>query len=675
MIYTFNSKVAPKEEVKSNDLKSTKASTNTFHALGIHEQLKFSKRSKKGCVTCKIRKKKCDELRPTCSDCRRLKKQCIWVDDEMDGEKKSEIKKLVQEKENGTKLRKRKRISSTIEEKSKVSYNPPESLNNPLVRSPIVPATTISETRLKSPDLINLIDSDPDNDNRFLKIIPLPDDQNLFDHQGQIEPYINSNSPLGLTNDLKPSSRDNTPEAHTFDLLNLLKDRSHDLEIDSHSPNLDQIINSWFNPSPKSNPHPIPALNNQSSYLYNHYINIISPTISIAPKTSNLEANYYQQIFLPLANNNIGVLYSILAWACFHIGDQWFAEGDNYSKLALNHFHSMSNSDRSTIINKVGIILVLMGAEICRGDVKNWLKYLEWGSDLFKSNGGILNFNRNKQEHWLIQDFAYHDVLASNLHERGTYFASEDYNCIFYHDLSMGILNPIQGIAKQFYRILADISSLAFESNSYMLKLIKKMNSASIFNIEESSVDSETAAASAFAMAADDAKYHDEMSKFLLELTERADKLEDEINNSKPNINDLFGLPESEFEWQITLFEAFRLSTKLYLRQSIFKCNPTTLESRIITNDLIKCLDIIIGSPVRASIAFPLFISGMHCVGKFQRASMKKRITTHIELFGPWSISRVLYVIEKIWELNPDGDKFIDWHKTLKDLNWHINFA
>ena len=35
-------------------------------------------RSRGGCLSCKARKKKCDEIRPRCSDCRRLNLACRW---------------------------------------------------------------------------------------------------------------------------------------------------------------------------------------------------------------------------------------------------------------------------------------------------------------------------------------------------------------------------------------------------------------------------------------------------------------------------------------------------------------------------------------------------------------------------------------------------------------------
>src|ERR1700743_3467299 len=36
-------------------------------------------RVKTGCLTCRRRKKKCDEVKPRCAGCRRNQKQCEWT--------------------------------------------------------------------------------------------------------------------------------------------------------------------------------------------------------------------------------------------------------------------------------------------------------------------------------------------------------------------------------------------------------------------------------------------------------------------------------------------------------------------------------------------------------------------------------------------------------------------
>ncbi|KAG7861224.1 hypothetical protein KL919_001958 [Ogataea angusta] len=64
------------------------------HAGSGFVDRKGRKRSKNGCMTCKIRKKRCDEQRPSCGACIRLKKDCKYVSEEMT---KEEVRQLRRE--------------------------------------------------------------------------------------------------------------------------------------------------------------------------------------------------------------------------------------------------------------------------------------------------------------------------------------------------------------------------------------------------------------------------------------------------------------------------------------------------------------------------------------------------------------------------------------------------
>ncbi|EGV66617.1 hypothetical protein CANTEDRAFT_112329 [Yamadazyma tenuis ATCC 10573] len=299
---------------------------------------------------------------------------------------------------------------------------------------------------------------------------------------------------------------------------------------------------------------------------------------------------------------------------------------------------------------------------------------MDWGSNLLHQIGGLGSFNKSKEEIWLISNFAYHDVLSSNKADRGLYFSGEQYDRIFSHDLSNGIMHPLVGIAKDIYICIGMISTLVFETNQKLMTLNNELNEKNVSDSPKTEVGIGTSDINKFEEESD-LSNHAKVNEILLSVKASAMELDAKIEAAKPNSEDLINLTDQEFEWQITLFETFKLSAKLYLRQAILRCNPSSLESQILTNDLVKCLDIILGSPVQTVLSFPVFMAGIHCVTVLDRQFMTARIEQYIRTYGPWSLTRVRAVIEKIWEFNPKGDTVVDWHGVLKEFGWEINFA
>ncbi|GEQ70505.1 hypothetical protein JCM33374_g4183 [Metschnikowia sp. JCM 33374] len=747
-------------------------------------------KSKTGCLTCKYRKKKCDETKPVCRDCRRFNKECVWVDHRtMNGEEIERLKTRVRDQESGRKMRKRVRIS-----RSNLGKEPPEffspsrspelpldtdvmSLNHPLgpPNSSYIPhqlsvprgaslssksfAPLHSEIR-DSPNFIPLnqqggsalrptpqmdtnMRASPENNLSAFSPTLLPN----FPHIPDIPiPEIPPNMPLGSTDGsphpqealspFEPLSQPRSPAA----VLNFLKELSsfnwnpqeqspshiEDLSEDQNhhhagvSPksegggssgismpsfniptfieqmqtishdfpaqfnNLASSFNATFSPSPRTSLSVLPELDQSGFHLYNYYSDVLSQKMCIAPNSQN-ESNSYQRVFLPLAQKDKGVLYGILAWAGFHLGGQWMVEGTKYAELALKHLcedisfnqGSQTIEDRRVIINKLAAILIMCGAEICRGDVKFWSVYLQWGWKLLRDNGGILNFNNNKEEHWLISNFAYHDLLASSTSDRGTYFPNDIYDQIFLDPggISSGNLNPLLGISKPLYKVIGDISSLFFESKQIISDYYNRPRGG--LKVGEIYVVSpeDDGSVQSFTDTNTEVSDHTKVAHLLNFINSKAHDLEVTLNTVKPNSRDLESLSDSELELQLTTFEAFQLSCKLYLRQAILKLNPSALECQILMNDLVKCLDILIDSPMQATLVFPTFIAGLFTVTDSGKAAMRTRFQTLITHYGPWNVVRVKSLVEKIWEENPHGDSVVDWNAILNRLNWDLNFA
>ncbi|CAH6718439.1 hypothetical protein CLIB1444_01S06744 [[Candida] jaroonii] len=696
MIITFDSKKSAKGKSNVNSSSNELSSTTNDSILLKNENKAFKsiRRSRNGCVTCKIRKKKCDEIKPLCSECKRLKKECIWVDhDKMDESKIKEIKKIVEKSESVNKLRKRKKtiVHGNLEDLPNAKRINSPGLSPILnhvkdefeIFDPLSPDNSSFNNALLSPPFHQIVHNPIESCSR-LEAIPhrqtinynIPNETDAPEVIGEVNANNEKNEQqIAKINSLVAASPNSLSP---LDFYNYLRDFGVDFMQDYNikspdSPNFNQMFNNLTTPSPNFSLSPLPMkLDDRSLELYNYYVTVLSPHISVAPKSNANDENHYQKVFLPLAHQDDGIMYSVLAWSSFHMGRHASTEeGSRYLEKAIKHFHSLTSNDKNTVIVKLATLMVLLGAEICRGDVVNWTQYMEWGSKLIQSNGGLSNFNRNKQEIWLISDFAYHDVLSSNLTERGAYFKVDEYKEVFNHDLTSGISNPLFGIAKNIYPIIGEISHLAFETNENLKNLVNELNEK---NISDSPIN-EIDGLEDIKETDSDLSNHAKMNSLLISVIEQIKVLDNKIENAKPNKEDLYGLNEEEFEWQITLFETFKLSAKLYLRQSIGKCNPSTLESQVLNNDLIKCLDIVLGSPVESVLVLPVFIAAIHCVTKLQRNQMSRRIDGYIKTYGPWSNTRVKEVITKIWDLNPDGDKAIDWHAILKELGWEINFA
>ncbi|GME68466.1 unnamed protein product [Ambrosiozyma monospora] len=81
-------------------------SHQVFHGTGNTNTVR--KRSKGGCITCKLRKKRCDEAKPVCGDCKRLGRKCAYITGDMSKEEVKKLKAEMEAIEGESKTRKRR---------------------------------------------------------------------------------------------------------------------------------------------------------------------------------------------------------------------------------------------------------------------------------------------------------------------------------------------------------------------------------------------------------------------------------------------------------------------------------------------------------------------------------------------------------------------------------------
>lgn len=650
---------------------------------------------KLGCLTCKVRRKRCNDQKPECSGCKKVRMDCVWIDYEKMS--KDDIRRLRREvaatfNERRTRTRRAKTTNSSGVNNSRPDSEdeelPPEDTEDSdqvadleLLRQPAthtalspIPNHVLSPQQLLLQDNTTLMqlplegravhDYATSSVEKSGFLIPNPTSPPVLDEEQ------NSSLSGGILSLLKEYSQlrgstANLPERDHTNELQLMLPQHFNLPsfmetvLSAGTPeqlsSLASSFNAVFSPAPEIPITTLPGLDESGVYLYNYYVDTLSWKVSIAPRSQN-EGNSFQKVFLPLAQEDSGTLFGILAWAGYHLGGRWMELGRKYADLAVEQLRRES-ADRRTTLNKLATILILCGAEICRGDVKLWLVYLDWGSTLLKKGGGILDFDGNKEEHWLISNFAYHDIMASSTCERGTYFPMEVYDTIFKDErgVSMGHLNPLLGVNKCFYKIIGDINSLSYASNMAPELVI-------------SPGDSEGSEYS-------DMSEHGLRSSELHQLVERALEINHMIDTCRPEPSDLVGLDDSELELQLTSFEGFQLSCKLYLRQLILRCNPSSIESQILNNDLLKCIEILIPTFMHATLVFPIFMAGVHAVTPGDRKKLIEKVDAMIQMYGPWNVVRVKLIMTEIWDRNPNGDTVVDWIAILREFGWELNFA
>lgn len=750
---------------------------STRQAQLLNDRFKATRKSRSGCQTCKFRKKKCDDTHPVCRDCRRLGKECVWVDyTSMNKEEIRVLRKKVLETEQNLKLRKRRKVTpAAVEGASKSIGTPSLAREVPLVTPSTIllllhvhseldapPIFTPKRSQLLFSDSINpvtkevspvLVTSDLARDFEPNSSAKPSNDPLPFEGEAPFEELSGGyfNRLASLLNLFKAASGHDLESSLAF--LHYLKDITHTLHS---SPRLEATVQgntsdsgaytadygqgatpsvcqedlhaklcllplktppegefyfnglhlfdvasgfmSGYSPSPQPSLSLLPELSPRDLYLYNYYCETVSRKVSIAP-TTNVDSNSYQRVFLPLAHRDKGVLYGILAWAGFHLGGKWLIEGTQYAKLAARHLNDSSGGyieneselgasnsvtmgtclvdpliDRGAIVNKLATLLILCGAEICRGDIKYWSIFLKWGANLLKTNGGIMNFNNNKEEHWLISNFAYHDLLASSTVDRGTYFPTEVYSEIFTDraGISKGNMNPLLGVSKSLFKAIGEISQLWREAKSGDVDTNHELSRT----IEPVSLDETLELGSARNIPKNyPLESRVRVFTHISLITKKALRLEKTIEALNPEPEDLEPLSQTDLELQLTTFEALKLACKLYLRQAVFRINPSALQSQVLCSELIDRIDVLLHTSVQATLVFPIFMAGIHCVSIHEQELMRLRFENFMKSYGPWNIVRVKSMVERVWMTNCMGEKAVDWNAMLNEMGWEVNFA
>lgn len=641
--------------------------------------------SKTGCITCKVRKKRCAEQRPVCYDCARLNLECVYPDNLT----REQVKQCKLQLRMG--LRKRKpKLGGSDEgqliledenifaapepglnrESEALELFPPEVHLDGVARSPVGEPNLDEEQGRVLEVSDTMLDIDVES---LLRGIRTPD-QDSFDE-------VTNHEFTGLDDEIKRDAGSCILSPRTDTALTL---REMQLQKLQHpDPYLSQPL---IDPS-------IHDLEPVGVHLYNYYREHLAKIICIAPTRQN----FYLQCFLPMAHKHKGILYGILAWSAHHLSisntsitheasraSHAILEKDiHYSTMANKYIYRSlqylqepqdgaaiehQNAD-SSFLYSLAQILVLCGAEICQGDVNRWQILLRTGAKLIKEHMGgsdltsILSNNGQSNygpidlltRNWLLANFIYHDIMGS----QRTKFPMQQYETLLlasnqdFSDWNLN-LDSLHGLNRPVFKLLGDTTNLIRQMKS------EKLTQQS-YNFSQIMFDALELNQKLLNISPNE--------KELMVLSHCMDDMDD--NDDGVDYREL-----SEH-----LFEVFRLSALIHLKTTVLKVEKNTFELLFYTKTLLQKLDLVLGTRLEPSLCFPMFICGINCMDS-DREDIENKFVQYINRYKCRNVVRAHDIMHKVWKMDDEGESMSssgirerDWFDVCDDMGWDISFA
>jgi transcriptional activator protein UGA3 len=571
------------------------------------------KRSRSGCISCRKRKKKCDEIKPICTGCLNRNVVCEYkqIASDMYG--------------NGSEIRIETRLNAGSVIGSEIVVSPenkqtfPEKIN------------TITNLRtLVGETVMRILENNFSNLN------------SLFDHTS-LQSKDNETTNLGdNATENFPSLDDLLPIDSDF--LNIIfEDQPQYLELFANpTPSIPQSLDLKL---------PVPLTFEELGY-FEFYCKSILPNLSILPQ----EFNYYTKIYIPIAFKEKSVLYTLVAWGCrmrkninlnFQIENR---EADNYI-VQVNEFidHNEKTLDREKFITNFVCYMLLVCMEVSFGDTTRWSHYFTCCFNMINKMPGNFRYLLSAcsiEGNLLAENFAYFDVLASQSNENGTFYPMADYHDLFSQNNTTKIVHdPLQGCIRPLILLIGEVVSMLVEYSSLQISL--DLPECDRFDV---------------------------ISKMM----KKSEALDKSIRFAKPDLSCLQYLDSSdELESHLTLFEVYQLSSQIYLRQVIRKLPPVVPEIQVLAYNLKEDLKILITTPkLKNSLAFPMLLLGISAVSPGDRKEIIGMFKSLIQSCGYLSsYQKLMFVVQKIWDLNNNGSLYVDWFRVTKQLGWRLNLG
>ncbi|OBT74420.1 hypothetical protein VF21_06561 [Pseudogymnoascus sp. 05NY08] len=205
------------------------------------------------------------------------------------------------------------------------------------------------------------------------------------------------------------------------------------------------------------------ALDNASPerILLKYYVEHLAPLCSILQGGKN----DFRNVLLPMAIDDSSLLYALFTYASIHVPSSGPVPSITplmRLKFEIQAAHGLSEAIRLNSVSESSIAcaLICSTAEVVSGDTRRWLLHLQGAGHLLNQLGGPEKLCQTSDGRFLMRNFAYHDIMAAFSTGgrpifRGLYWLDD--SCFTSPDCLMGIAHAILGHISDICYFMADI--------------------------------------------------------------------------------------------------------------------------------------------------------------------------------------------------------------------------
>ncbi|ODV81320.1 uncharacterized protein CANTADRAFT_24308 [Suhomyces tanzawaensis NRRL Y-17324] len=592
--------------------------SKSSRAEGVSKVEKPTKRrSKTGCLTCRKRKKKCDEARPVCVFCQKRGLSCEW-----------EIKHY-----------------GLVEIKVKNEAR----MEDPRVMNPT--------------DLIQLIQGQGGRLNEF-------DPGYNEKKPSDTEPYLREEIieiPRNIEHDYTPGNAQSLTSFLEDELTDKTDNLDSQLALSRVQSPLPDFLNEFTLNEIFSNYTPMLVQPSSSFNLFlddkglvylNYFESNVANLLSVSPRSSN----YFLKTFFTLAVSNESILNALAAWgALFH--------SDANHEIVNKYLQRSKDYANKSLLNKydyfvtLAYYLINIGIQVCSGDTKNWHTIFNKCCDLLGAYGGvrkfIKDFNYSNDCKFLLANFQFHDVMSSETLTNGTRCLLSNYNDIFQTKNSSGDeeygIDPYQGCIQPIVLLLGEIMNCYAKVKSATTELNKELNSGEAKNIVQ--------------IHSRRLNHYEVIDQFHYELANK-------VRYCEPLKSQLDQLPtEEEKEKHLKLFELYRITSKMYLALYFKQLQPNSSEVQNLLLSSLKIIDELIETYMKGAFNMSLLICGISCCNEYDRMILDKKFQKIYSSYKVGNVKRIWHIVKESWRRNATGGVCIDWIDICNDFGWKLSLC